>query len=185
MSDTLESSHISRALKSVHWITFFLIALAFLAIPIRDAVESKWLRGLSLSLHEVCGAGVLLLSVIRIYLVATGRRSGIVRGLIPRAGHTLIYLMLLYQPVIGVLLAQATGGKALNLFSFQLPQLLPADEDFSTALQEVHAFIGWAFLAVITGHVVMGIWHVYVQRERYASEMMPGHKNITSEIRND
>ena len=173
MSEHPEFSKILPAQRWIHWATVLMLIAVLFATMIREAAESKLIRSASLSIHELCGLAVLTLTVLRIFVVATGRRAGIVRGVMPRMGHTLLYLFLLYQPVIGLFVAQATGGKALNIFSLQLPQLLPADEDFSTALLEVHEFVGWAFLALIVGHVAMAIWHVYVQRDGYAREMMP------------
>ena len=178
MSEVSQFVHISPTQKRIHWTTVLFLIVVFVAAVVRGSAESKIFRTLSLNIHELFGLGVLALAVVRIFLVATGKRSSIIRGLVPRAGHTLIYLTLLYQPLIGVLAAQATGGKALNLFSLQIPQYLPADEDFSTALLEVHGFIGWAFLAIIVGHIAMAIWHVHVQGDQHAREMMPEIKNI-------
>ena len=167
-----ELPHILPAQRWTHWATVVLLLTVLLATLLRESVESKTIRSVSLSIHEIAGLSVLLLAIFRIFIVATGRRSGIVRGVIPRMGHTLIYLFLLYQPMIGVFVAQATGGKALTIFSFPVPQILPADEDFSTALLEVHESMGWAFLALLIGHVAMAIWHVYVQHDKHAAKMM-------------
>ncbi len=169
--------HISGTQRFIHWVTFFLMSVVFIATLIHESTDAKLVRGLSLSFHEVGGLGVLLLAIVRLFLVATGKRSSVIRGVIPRAGHTLLYLVLLYQPVIGMLVAQSTGGKALTIFSFQLPQWLPADEDFSTALLDLHEWIGWGFLALIFGHIVMALWHVFVKGDKHALEMMPGFDN--------
>lgn len=178
MSEIPQFVNISITQKRLHWATVLLLVAVFISTAVREMAESKFLRGLSLSTHELCGIGVLVLAIMRIFLVATGRRSNVIRGLVPRAGHTAIYLVLLYQPLIGMLVAQATGGKALNLFSVQIPQYLPADEDFSTALLQLHEFIGWAFLAIILGHIAMAIWHVHFQGDEHAREMMPLLKNM-------
>jgi cytochrome b561 len=171
MTNQLQAAHISATQRRLHWATFIAISVVFVAALIHESVDSGSARGLSLSLHELFGLAVLLLAVIRLFLVATGRRSSVIRGLAPRAGHTLLYLALLYQPLIGIFTAQATGGKALKLFSWQLPQWLPADEDFATALLELHEWIAWAFLALILGHIAMALWHVFVTGDKHSREM--------------
>ncbi len=181
MKKDSELPHILPAQRWIHWATVALLMTVLLATLLRESVESKTIRSVSLSIHEMAGLSVLLLAIFRIFIVATGRRSGIVRGVIPRMGHTLIYLFLLYQPVVGLFVAQATGGKALTIFSYTVPQVLPADEDFSTALLEVHELMGWAFLTLIIGHAAMAIWHVYVQRDKHAAEMMSASPKVTNE----
>jgi cytochrome b561 len=82
-----------------------------------------------------------------------------------------LYALLLSQPVTG-LAATLLRGRQFGIFLWQVPQLMPEQEVWTT-LQLVHEFGACAFGLLIAGHAAAALFHHFVLRDDVLHCMAP------------
>jgi cytochrome b561 len=93
-----------------------------------------------------------------------------------KAVHALEYLLyglLLLQPLIGLLHANALGHKVNRFFSYRLPSLIGQDDKLSEGLIQAQGAVANALLIVIAVHAPWAILYHFIGRERTLNRMVP------------
>ncbi|WDS37002.1 cytochrome b [Pseudoxanthomonas sp.] len=158
----------------LHWATFLLVAV-LVSLPYADEFYRSMLgsRRNVMTLHKSLGILVLLLTVAR--LLVRWRTPRPAQANVPldhaaRAGHYLLYAVLLAMPVSGLVF----NSKPLDLFWLvQLPPL-PVSEDARQLARQFHLVAQYLFLALVAGHAGFALWHHYVRKERVLATMSFG-----------
>src|SRR5215471_6902916 len=126
----------------LHWSTAALLVLAVAAIVLRDYVEGRALNVLLLVVHESCGIAVLALTIARLAW-RIHARVGAVNADQPRAlhwcaraGHYVLYGMLLALPILGWLTVDAHGRELLLLGVIRLPHLIARNQDLADDVEQ-------------------------------------------------
>lgn len=111
--------------------------------------------------HIFMGSSVLALMLFRVVwrLIRPAPPlpdgMGRITALAARATHRLLYLMILLQPVLG-LIAITAFGKSLGRWP-----------------REVHSMLTWPILAIIILHASAALWHQFIRRDRLLARMLP------------
>ena len=159
-------------LRLLHWLTALAVigALALgLTLGILGFEGAKETFGLPVTneiykYHKSLGVAVLGLMTLRL-LIRLVIRKPPYASVLPRvnriassAVHTLLYVLLLAQPVLGWA-ATAAGDFPITFFEWELPKLIAKDPALSETLYHVHFAVGLALLVFITIHVTAALFH--------------------------
>ncbi|MEX0759978.1 MAG: cytochrome b [Tistlia sp.] len=168
--------------RALHWSVALLVLLQFpLAVYMDRFVEAFSQEQFRLySLHKTIGVAILLLVVVRLgwrlvspppplpaSMPAWERRAA-------HTGHAALYLLLLAQPVVGLLHGFASGFPTVLLFGVTVPSLLATDKALTDLFGTAHFYLGWTFLAVVALHVAAALRHRFLLKDEILSRMLPG-----------
>lgn len=155
--------------RLLHWAIAGLILWQFLGMGLRLMLGRHPVSAFFVGSHQGVGALLFVLICARVLwaLVNTGRRpphSGLV-GLAAKAGHFVLYALMVAVPVLGLL--RAWGGTR-GFAPFGVPIFAPRAEGEQIgwavdAANLLHGELAWLLGAVVLGHVVMvgvheGLW---------------------------
>jgi len=164
---------------AVHWLIALLILAAFpLGIYMSDMALSP-LKLKLISYHKWLGVTVFLLAVARLAWRA-GHTPPPLPGTIPlwqqRAAHGLhflLYVLLFAIPLSGWLMSSAKGFQTVYLGLVPLPDLIGKDKALGHLLENVHATLNFAMLALLLAHVGAALKHQYIDRDGTLARMLP------------
>ena len=172
-------SHYDRVMRAVHWMTLLLVAGAFTAIWIADpALVGAYVRPV-VQIHRSLGLTVAALTIFRLVwrwharIPALPADLPVLQKIGARAVEGVLYVLLLAQPVVGLLYTNAYGQRA-NLFLLaELPALIDRDKPLAAQLGNVHSFLGYSLLTLIGLHAAGALFHHFIRRDEVLNAMLP------------
>ncbi|MCF7983558.1 MAG: cytochrome b/b6 domain-containing protein [Thiohalocapsa sp.] len=169
----MTNARFSFVQRVLHWlialIVFALLAvgLTFMTLGGYEGVVGLFgdtTTNMLYTYHKSFGILLLMLMVLRVAL----RRAYTTPAYDPPIGgferyvggsvHVLFYLLLIGMP-IGGWLATASGGFPVQFFDWELPGLVPKNEELSKTLFQFHGYAGLVLLGLIVLHVGAAIKH--------------------------
>jgi cytochrome b561 len=155
----------------LHWLVAAAVVVQFATGWVWGFFErGSEARFLLFRTHIVIGSTILGLACMRLAWRLTHRApplpSGMSRATIlaSKATHTLLYLAILVQPVLG-LLAITALGKAIGRWP-----------------RELHVALSFVIAGIVALHVAAAFWHHFVRRDGLISRMSP-HRQPLSDSR--
>jgi cytochrome b561 len=176
---TVSPDSYDRVMRAVHWTTLALIAGAFAAVWIADpAIVGPYVRPV-VQVHRSLGLTVAALTVFRLAWRWRARIPALpgdlptVQKLAARGVEGLIYLLLLAQPLVGLLYTNAYGLR-VNLFLLgEIPAVIERDRPLAAQLGGIHSFLGYALLTLIGLHAAAALFHHFIRRDDVLNTMLP------------
>ncbi|GAB2667767.1 cytochrome b [Arenimonas aestuarii] len=159
--------------RALHWGIAVLMVLAYVFILGRENFErGSEARQAMVQAHFWIGLAILALMLPRLLLMFSRPAPPVSPPLpawqsLPAKGlHLLLYLMLVLQPVLGLLTAWTDGKELLLPFTqVVVPPLLSPDEDLAHRLEELHELVGTAFYWLVGLHVAAALYHHFIRRD--------------------
>jgi len=165
-------------IRSLHWLTLFLVAAAFVLAFSIDLAPSK-AAGVVIQLHRSVGVTVWLVTLIRLVWRQFSRFPNWPTNM-PRlmrfAAHWseyALYSLLLIQPILGLLHTNAHGDRVNFFFLGQLAALIGQDRPLAKQLLEVHKMVGLLLLGLIAVHASAALYHHFWRRDDTLEAMLP------------
>ena len=166
--------------KFLHWaIVLLIVGQWLLAEAAEDAGKGTPERASLMGWHLSCGMLVLVLALVRIGWKVFNKGHPAVLGEVfwqrkaAAAGHGLLYLLILLQPISGWLVV-STGGSGPGFFGlFEFPALTAEDPDFHETMEGVHKWLFNALVAVAVVHVAAALYHHWVLKDATLRRMLP------------
>ena len=170
--------------QALHWLTVFLVALAWALGTFGDVLPKGGPRESGLFVHICAGIVILCLLVARLTwrLVdpppppeATEFGNWMGRWLDPvtRIAHFSLYALLVAVPVAGIVL-QFARGDALPLLGFaEIASPWPKDRAFAHNVKEVHEILAHALVVLAAFHAAAALIHHWIFRDRTLVRMLP------------
>jgi cytochrome b561 len=130
-------------IKLLHWLTLFLIVAVFVLAFSVDHVPAG-AKGPVLQLHRSIGLTILVVTFGRLIWRQFTRFPNWpadmtrVMRVATSASEYLLYVLLLIQPVLGLIHTNARGDKVNLFFLGNLPALIGPDRPFARQVHEVH-----------------------------------------------
>jgi cytochrome b561 len=161
---------------ALHWLSAVLVLL-IIALPYGSDLFEPLLGGGAgvFTLHKSLGLLVLVLTVLRLALRARSGAPDLMAGEPPlqrfaaKAGHTLLYLLLVLMPLSGVLF----GKRPVNLFWLVEISPLPLPDAVRAAAKLFHVTAQYLLFLLILGHAGAALWHHHVRRDGVLRAMLP------------
>lgn len=128
--------------------------------------------------HSSVGLIILVAALVRIgWAIAQRPRrpaySASLSGTAARAMHMFFYTAMLVIPSIALLRAIGSG-RGVKFFGAEL--LAPTGQkipELMTPANALHGLLGWIFLALIIGHIIMALFHHFVTKDGVMAKMVP------------
>lgn len=170
--------------QALHWLTVFLVALAWALGIFGDVLPKGGPRESGLFVHVSAGIAVLALLVARLTWrsvdpspppEATEFGDWMGRWLDPaaRIAHYSLYVLLVAVPVVGIVL-QFARGDALPLFGLaEIPSPWLNDRAFAHNVKEVHEILAHALVILAAFHAAAALIHHWIFRDRTLVRMLP------------
>ena len=166
--------------RALHWFSLFLLVVVFLAVWWPEDEGSETAYAWRLLVHRSAGLLLLALTVLRLaarFLLGTpplppGMPTA--QRLAARANVAAIYLVLLAQPILGLVHSQAEGDRASFLGLFDVPRLVGRDRALAHAAIEWHERGAMLLLALLGLHIAAALYHHHIRRDGVLASMWPG-----------
>jgi len=176
---TVSPASYDRVMRIVHWLTLALVAAAFAAVWIDDPeIVGSYVNPV-LQIHRSLGLTVAALTVFRLVWRWRVRVPDLpedmraVEKLAARTVEGLIYLLLVAQPLVGLLYTNAYGLRAKPFFLFEIPALIAKNKPLGIQLGGIHSFLAYALLSLIGLHAAAALFHHFIRRDDVLNAMLP------------
>jgi cytochrome b561 len=166
--------------KFLHWALFalviFLYALTFgedLFARGDPAVDAIWRLHISFGL--LLAALVFWRAVLRAVTGAPSLPAEMTRleSAAAKAGHLLLYLLLIAIPVLGILLTWYRGQELSFFGLFTIPSPVAPDRATARSIRELHSLCANGILIVAGLHALAALWHHFIRRDNVLLRMLP------------
>jgi cytochrome b561 len=166
-------------IKFLHWLTVALLATVF-ALAIAVGSASTHAEAVALvQLHRSFGLTVWFVTLGRLVWRQFSRFPDWPRDMSPAmrfAAHWseyALYVLLLIQPVLGLLHTNAHGDR-VNLFLLgHLPALIGQSRPLAKWLLAMHETVGFLLLGLIALHALAALYHHFWRRDDTLEAMLP------------
>lgn len=170
--------------KALHWSMAVLIVLAWVLVQLRveHATEAadKAFNGQMMMAHKSVGLLVFALLVVRVLWRFTHAAPEAEKtpweplgALLSKAGHGLLYLLMIAVPLGGIG-ATLFNGRSLPFFGlFEIASPFAQNHDLAETIGGMHELAGNALLFLAFAHALAGILHHVVLKDRTLLKMKP------------
>ena len=173
------AAHYGAVAKGFHWAMAVLI-LGMLAMGLYMADLPLGLQKLTYyGWHKEWGVVVLIFALLRLGWKITQMSPTLPSSLgrlsvcAAKAGHALLYGMMLAMPISGWLMSSAAGFPVSVFGWFTLPVLMAPDDSARKILAEVHEYLAFGLMALIAGHILAALMHHYLYKDNVLRRMLP------------
>jgi cytochrome b561 len=163
----------------LHWLTAAFMLSVFVLAFLFDLATSRASHIAFLQLHRSMDLAVWLLTLFRLawrlnakYPDWPSDMSETMRA-VARTTEFALYLLLLLQPILGLLQTNARGERANVFFLGQLPALIEKNRPLAQHLFIAHKVVGFSLLCLIALHVSAALFHHFVRRDDILTAMLP------------
>jgi cytochrome b561 len=163
---------------ALHWATAALVMTQFVLAEFWGFADRPT-RHLMIVAHMSFGILLALVIAVRIvWRLLPGHRvrdaSTGLAELPAKAVHTLLYVLLAAQAVLGFVL-RWSGNEAMSFFGLLMPPpFLPFSKDSHELVGTAHDWIGWAIVVLAGAHAAAALFHHCVLRDNVLWRMLPG-----------
>jgi cytochrome b561 len=166
--------------KFLHWaIVVLIVTQWFLVENAEKAGEDTPERAALMGWHVSCGLLVLLLALVRMGWKAYNAGQPALLGDVvwqrkaAAAGHGILYLLILLQPITGWLVV-STAGRQPGFFGwFEFPALTAENHDLHETLETVHETLFKTIVVVAVVHVAAALYHHFMLKDDTLRRMLP------------
>ena len=163
----------SQITIAIHWLTAVLVVVAWFT-----AVGGRHARTDPSYVHFIAGLAVLLLVIPRLlarWLGAAPRIEDPQKrwlDLAARAGHSVLYLLLIALPLSGWYAASRLGVP-ISFLGFDLPSLAASVQGAPGEIADLHETGGTLILWLAGLHALIALWHQFIMKDRTLERMNP------------
>jgi cytochrome b561 len=165
--------------KFLHWSIVILVIAQYVIIEAADELPDGPEKLAGIANHKSVGMLILGLALVRIaWKLLNGGQPG--PAPMPRAqriaaaaGHGLLYVLILAQPLTGWIMSSA-GGHPTGFFGlFEFPMLAAENHDAHEFYEEVHETAFLALVTVAALHALAALYHHFVRKDATLRRMLP------------
>jgi cytochrome b561 len=165
-------------IKFLHWLTVCLIVMVFVLAFSIDLVPSTAKQRI-VELHRSVGVIIWLVTLSRLVWRQFSRFPDWPAAM-PRSvrfatnvSEHVLYVLLLLQPVLGLIQTNAHGDRA-NLFLLgTLPSVIAPDRLIARQVHELHGIVGYLLLSLIGLHAASKLYQHFWRRDHTLSAISP------------
>jgi cytochrome b561 len=174
-----ERAKFDPIIRACHWVTFLLVgAIYSVAWIAHSGLAGEWYQPV-MQLHRSLGLTVFALTIFRLAWRQRTRVPELPHDLHPlqklgaKGAEAMLYLLLLAQPVLGLLQTNARGQAVDFYFLIHLPPILAVDRPLAKLLHDLHALTADALLILIGLHSAAALFHHFIRRDGVLEAMLP------------
>lgn len=121
--------------------------------------------------HKSFGMLVLIMFAVRLFFRTRATIPALPSGFASwevkaaKIGHVALYVLMLVVPLMGYSLSSSfSQSDGVFFFGFNLPELLPKNDDRAVVFQTLHAWLAYTLLALIVVHILGALKHRFLDR---------------------
>jgi cytochrome b561 len=179
--DTQASSPASydRVMRAIHWTTLALVAGAFIAVWVADPAWVGVYSRPIVQLHRSLGLTVAALTIFRLGWRWHARIPALpadlprLQKVAARMTEGLIYVLLLVQPLVGLIYTNAYGLRVNFYLLVNLPAIVDRNRAVEALAGQIHSFLGYTLLSLIGLHAAAALFHHFIRRDNVLNAMLP------------
>jgi len=165
--------------RLLHWLIAVLAIGMLLGGSLLSILPSGGLKTVAISGHKSIGVIILLLMIGRIAwrrINPQPRDLGSIPVLnyIAHLVHVFLYVLLLLQPLVGILMSQAYGYPVSVFGIFTVPPLVWQSSSLGNFLREAHSVTAVLLAAFIAVHIAAALKHHVVDGDGTLMRMLKG-----------
>jgi cytochrome b561 len=178
----------ASTMQAIHWGTAALLLGAYPAAwmvgTTAGSAGTDWL----IMVHRSFGVAILLLTGIRlVFRQFTSVPSlpadvPVVLRCLARASDALFYVLLILQPLLGLVGSMLFGDHIVIFGGIVRPVLLPVKRTLGRQVFQIHGLVALLLLALIGLHVAAALYHHFVRRDRVLDAMLPGMRCLPPSV---
>jgi cytochrome b561 len=171
-----------RVLMAVHWLTLLLIAAVYGAVWASHAVGNREQSALLVQLHRSMGLTILALTLFRLAWRWVARipplpaELPLFQKLAARVTEYALYVLLLFQPALGLVNTNARGRRVDFWFLGELPPVIGPDKVLAKQAMAAHELVAYLLVALVALHAAAALFHHFVRRDNVLKAMLPGRR---------
>jgi cytochrome b561 len=165
--------------KFLHWSIVILIIAQYVIIEAAEELPDGPDKFAGIANHKSIGMLILGLALVRIAwkMVNGGQPAPVpmprVQRIAAAAGHGLLYVLILAQPLTGWIMS-STGGYPTSFFGlFEFPMLAAENHDAHEFYEEVHEAVFAVLVTVAVVHALAALYHHFWRRDDTLRRMLP------------
>ena len=85
----------------------------------------------------------------------------------------MLYGFMFAVPMSGWLMSSAQGFQVVWFGTVPLPDLVSRNSELAAVLKQVHMYLNYGFLIVISGHALVALLHHFVKKDTVLTRMLP------------
>lgn len=165
--------------QTLHWVTLALFVAIFALAWIQDGLPLSPEKVRLINLHKSVGVTILALAVLRLAWRWFSPPPGLPPGMadwerrLAHASHVALYVVLLAQPVIGILHSAAANFPVVVFGLFTLPSLIEPSQEVKEVLENAHHLLARAILGLVAIHVLAALRHHFIVKDGVLIRMLP------------
>jgi cytochrome b561 len=165
--------------KFLHWAILILIVAQFVIIESADELADGPEKLATIARHKSLGMLVLLLVLARIAWRLANRPYPLpvpmprAQRIAAAAGHGLLYLLVLAQPISGWLMASAAGRPPGFFGLFDFPMLVGKNPDMHEFYEGLHEVLFGAIVTIAVLHALAALYHHFRMKDDALRRMLP------------
>jgi cytochrome b561 len=97
-----------------------------------------------------------------------------VQRLAARASAVALYLLLILQPMLGLVGSMLHGDRIVVFGGILVPNLLGVSRPLARQVFQAHGVVASSLLALVCLHVAAALYHHFIRRDEVLSGMIPG-----------
>lgn len=165
--------------RILHWLVFVLFVLVIFGGLRLDDMPKGPEKLEIITMHKSVGVLILTLMLLRlVWRVSNPRPQPLSDDLkgnrISALVQMLLFLLLIVQPVLGVLMSQAGGHPVAPFGLFELPTLVAENESLGDMLHSIHARLWLVIIGILLIHIAGSLKQHFIQKNRTLIRMIRG-----------
>jgi cytochrome b561 len=178
MLKNTETSYGSAA-RGFHWLIFLLFIASLVYVNIAGGMEDGPEKGQIIGIHKSIGVSIFILVVFRLgWRLGNPRPADLgtneLQNKLAHAVHWLFYIILLVQPIAGILMSQYFGYPVSWFGIFELPMMVAENKETAELFHELHEIIAIVLLLAVLIHLAAALKHHFVDKNRTLVRMWKG-----------
>lgn len=157
--------------KALHWImavgfiSLFTLGFYMQSLPFSPTKLQVY------SWHKWAGVTLFLLATFRLLWRLTHPAPALPQTMSPaarmlaHAGHHALYVLMFAVPLSGWLMSSAMGFQTVWFGVLPLPDLISKNKELADVLGATHAYLNWAFIAAVVGHILAALKHQFIDKD--------------------
>lgn len=168
-----------RGTRLMHWLTAGLMLSVFVLAFSIDLASSRASHIALLQLHRLTGLTIWLVTLFRLAWRQNASYPdwpsdmGKTMQVLAKTTEYSLYLILLLQPILGLLQTNAHGERVSLWLLGPLPALIGENRPLAQQLLIAHKIAGFSLLVIVALHAAAALFHHFVRRDEILVRMLP------------
>lgn len=165
--------------RLLHWLIFVLVAGMLVGGTVLSFLPSGGFKSVVIVGHKSLGVLILFLMIGRLLWRGYNPKPRVLGtnpalNYVAHVVHIILYVLLLLQPVAGILMSQAYGYPVVVFGLAELPPLVWHSPMLGNFFREVHGVTAVLLAVTIVVHAAAALKHHFIDRDRTLMRMING-----------